>query len=61
MERALADLDDMMAPYEPERLVVLARHCDGAAANWMVLTENYHECYHCPVLIQSCAGSARRG
>ena len=21
-----------------------------AAANWKILTENYHECYHCPVI-----------
>jgi Rieske 2Fe-2S family protein len=50
MERALADLEELVAPYEPERLVVAGRRCYEAAANWKVLTENYHECYHCPVI-----------
>jgi Rieske 2Fe-2S family protein len=50
MEQALADLDELVAPYEPERLAVAGRHTYDAAANWKVLTENYHECYHCPVI-----------
>jgi Rieske 2Fe-2S family protein len=50
MERALTKLDELVAPYEPERLVVAGRHSYDAAANWKVLTENYHECYHCPVI-----------
>ncbi len=45
---ALAKLDELIAPYEPERLVTAARHRYDAAANWKTLTENYHECYHCP-------------
>jgi Rieske 2Fe-2S family protein len=45
---ALAGLDQVVAPYEPERLVVAGRHDYETAANWKVLTENYHECYHCP-------------
>jgi glycine betaine catabolism A len=47
---ALADLDELVAPYEPERLVLRGRHTYDAAANWKILTENYHECYHCPVI-----------
>jgi glycine betaine catabolism A len=43
-------LDDVVAPYEPERLVVAGRHEYDAAANWKILTENYHECYHCPMI-----------
>ena len=27
-----------------------ARHDYDVAANWKVLTENYHECYHCPMI-----------
>ena len=50
MEGALAELDELVTPYEPERLVVAGRHSYDAAANWKVLTENYHECYHCPVI-----------
>jgi Rieske 2Fe-2S family protein len=47
---ALAGLDEMVAPYEPERLVIAGRHVYDAAANWKILTENYHECYHCPAI-----------
>ena len=50
MGAALADLDDLVAPYEPERLVIAGRHCYDAASNWKILTENYHECYHCPMI-----------
>jgi Rieske 2Fe-2S family protein len=45
---ALAKLDELVAPYEPERLVTAGRHSYDSAANWKILTENYHECYHCP-------------
>jgi len=45
---ALRTLDTMLAPYEMSRLVVAGRHEYDAAANWKILTENYHECYHCP-------------
>jgi phenylpropionate dioxygenase-like ring-hydroxylating dioxygenase large terminal subunit len=37
-------------PYRPERLVVKARHSYEVAANWKVIAENYHECYHCPLI-----------
>jgi Rieske 2Fe-2S family protein len=48
LEEALAKLDEIIAPYEPGRLVTAAVHGYDAAANWKILTENYHECYHCP-------------
>jgi glycine betaine catabolism A len=48
LDEALAKLDELVAPYEPERLVTAGRHRYDAAANWKTLTENYHECYHCP-------------
>jgi glycine betaine catabolism A len=47
---ALATLEDIVAPYEPERLVVAGTHEYETSANWKILTENYHECYHCPVI-----------
>jgi Rieske 2Fe-2S family protein len=47
---ALRELDPIVAPYEPERLVIAGRHRYDAAANWKILTENYHECYHCPMI-----------
>jgi Rieske 2Fe-2S family protein len=47
---ALSELDAIVAPYEPERLVVAGRHEYETSANWKILTENYHECYHCPAI-----------
>ena len=47
---ALAELDELVAPYEPGRLAIGGRHSYDAAANWKILTENYHECYHCPMI-----------
>ncbi|CAN5200713.1 aromatic ring-hydroxylating dioxygenase subunit alpha [soil metagenome] len=44
---ALGNLDEVLAPYEPERLAVVARHSYEIAANWKLVVENYHECYHC--------------
>jgi Rieske 2Fe-2S family protein len=46
----LGSLDDLVGPYAPERLVRLASHDYVVAANWKVATENYHECYHCPLI-----------
>ena len=46
----LARLEPIVAPYEPERLVVAATHTYDAAVNWKILTENYHECYHCSTI-----------
>jgi Rieske 2Fe-2S family protein len=51
---ALADhlggLVDRLAPWECERLVPVATHHYELAANWKVPCENYHECYHCPLI-----------
>ncbi len=43
-------LDDLVAPYGPERLVRCASADYVVSANWKVITENYHECYHCPLI-----------
>jgi glycine betaine catabolism A len=43
-------LDDLVAPYQPARLVPLASHDYDLACNWKVVLENYHECYHCPLI-----------
>lgn len=43
-------LDEVVAPYELERLVTRGHHDYVVAANWKVLAENYQECYHCPVI-----------
>jgi Rieske 2Fe-2S family protein len=43
-------LAELLAPYRPERLRLGARHRYRVAANWKVVVENYHECYHCPLI-----------
>jgi phenylpropionate dioxygenase-like ring-hydroxylating dioxygenase large terminal subunit len=43
-------MDDLVAPYQPQRLVPLASHEYDLACNWKVVLENYHECYHCPLI-----------
>ncbi len=49
-EEHLGELDEIVAPYAPERLRLADRHTYEVAANWKVVAENYHECYHCPLI-----------
>ncbi len=44
----VGELEPIVAPYEPERLKLGASHEYEIAANWKLICENYHECYHCP-------------
>lgn len=54
----VAGLEEILAPYEPERLRVAASHEYIVRANWKILSENYEECYHCPVIHpELCAAS----
>jgi glycine betaine catabolism A len=48
LDDALGTLGQALAPYEMSRLVVAGTHEYDSSANWKILTENYHECYHCP-------------
>lgn len=48
LDAALGTLDEIVAPYEMSRLVTAGTHEYDTAANWKILAENYHECYHCP-------------
>jgi glycine betaine catabolism A len=41
-------LQDLISPYAPERLVPGGTHQYEVSANWKLIVENYHECYHCP-------------
>ena len=41
---------DLVAPYKPETLVLKARHRYDVRANWKIVVEIYHECYHCPLI-----------
>ena len=49
-ERHIGQLGSLVAPYAPERLVLGARHTYEVEANWKIICENYHECYHCPLI-----------
>jgi Rieske 2Fe-2S family protein len=46
-EEHAGNLEDLVRNYGCEDLVVAARHDYQIAANWKILAENYHECYHC--------------
>jgi glycine betaine catabolism A len=50
LETWLGDLDQLVAPYAPGKLVRAESHHYTLAANWKIITENYHECYHCPLI-----------
>lgn len=43
----IGNLEQALAPYEPERLSAAASHDYTVRANWKLLVENFHECYHC--------------
>jgi len=47
-EDHVGNLEELVAPWSPERLFVAQRHEYVVEANWKGITENYHECYHCP-------------
>ena len=44
----LGSLAELLLPYRMPELRLGARHDYSVAANWKVIVENYHECYHCP-------------
>jgi glycine betaine catabolism A len=45
-----AGLENLIAPYEPERLRTAGRHHYVVQSNWKILGENYQECYHCAMI-----------
>jgi Rieske 2Fe-2S family protein len=46
----LGDLAGILAAYDVGSLALADRHTYEVAANWKVVAENYHECYHCPLI-----------
>ena len=46
----LGELDGIVSAYAPASLVLAERHSYEIAANWKIVAENYHECYHCPLI-----------
>lgn len=49
-EAHLGDYAPLVTPYDTASLVLADRHAYEVAANWKVIAENYHECYHCPLI-----------
>ncbi|MEQ6900797.1 SRPBCC family protein [Nocardioides sp. YIM 152588] len=49
-EAWLGDLGGIVEPYDPAALRLADRHTYEIAANWKIVAENYHECYHCPLI-----------
>ena len=46
----VGDLDGIALAVRCGDLVLADRHTYEVAANWKVIGENYHECYHCPLI-----------
>lgn len=44
----VGNLDELVSGHEPERLRSAAREEYVVEANWKIIIENFHECYHCP-------------
>jgi Rieske 2Fe-2S family protein len=44
----VGNLHELLAPWEIGRMFVGETHEYVIQANWKTITENYHECYHCP-------------
>jgi Rieske 2Fe-2S family protein len=49
-EEHVGNLGILIENHRPEELVAAARHDYEIAANWKIIVENYHECYHCSVI-----------
>jgi Rieske 2Fe-2S family protein len=47
LDATYGNLAGVLEPYQPHRLTRAARHAYEVAANWKLIVENYHECYHC--------------
>ena len=48
LARHLGNLEEHVGAYAPAGLVSAARQSYLVRANWKLIGENYHECYHCP-------------
>jgi Rieske 2Fe-2S family protein len=47
LEEHAGNLTEMIQNYSCGELIVAARRDYEVLANWKILAENYHECYHC--------------
>ena len=48
LAQQLGDIPERTVRYPLARLKVAHRTSHEVEANWKILVENYHECYHCP-------------
>ncbi|HYM49108.1 MAG TPA: aromatic ring-hydroxylating dioxygenase subunit alpha [Candidatus Limnocylindrales bacterium] len=48
LQTYLGNVEAYVQPYAPESLISAARTEYVVRANWKLIGENYHECYHCP-------------
>ena len=46
----LVGLDEVLAPFGIGDLKVAETHSYTLDANWKLIVENYHECFHCPTI-----------
>ena len=46
----VGEMRRIVEPYAPGSLSLAGRHTYEIRANWKVVAENYHECYHCPMI-----------
>ncbi len=49
-EEHLGGLAALVEPYAPGPLRLAREHRYRVRANWKIVVENYHECYHCPLI-----------
>lgn len=49
-DQHVAGMEEIVGPYRPEDLTVVARHSYELNTNWKVIVENYQECYHCQAI-----------
>jgi Rieske 2Fe-2S family protein len=50
LEDYFAGLDELLAPWQIQDLRPGATHSYTLEANWKLIVENYHECFHCPTI-----------
>ena len=49
-EEHVGNLGELIENHRPGELVAGVRHSYEVGANWKIIVENYHECYHCSVI-----------
>lgn len=47
LQEHIGALEDLIPDYEGHRLSLGLTHTYDVRANWKIVAENYHECYHC--------------